>query len=233
MRDVAILRFSATEGPGYFADWLDAHGLGWRVVALDEGADRAGRPPRVRRHRDDGWSDERQRCAAVGPGGGFAVAKRGRRGRSRHRPLPGRTAAGQGAGGRRASRVHARNRLDRRRRRRCARRARLVRWPRPLRDVPVALRCFRFAGRGDPVADQHLQCQSGVRRGGPPRRHAVPRRDDVGARRGVARDRRERAAAGICAGAAVCGRHSRGYSRRTLPRSMWWPATCTRAGREG
>jgi GMP synthase-like glutamine amidotransferase len=38
MRDVAILRFSPTEGPGYFADWLDARGLGWRVVALDEGA---------------------------------------------------------------------------------------------------------------------------------------------------------------------------------------------------
>ena len=38
MRDVAILRFSPTEGPGYFADWLDARGLGWRLVALDEGA---------------------------------------------------------------------------------------------------------------------------------------------------------------------------------------------------
>jgi GMP synthase-like glutamine amidotransferase len=38
MRDVAILRFSPTEGPAYFADWLDARGLGWRLVALDEGA---------------------------------------------------------------------------------------------------------------------------------------------------------------------------------------------------
>ena len=38
MRPIAIFRFSATEGPGYFSDWLDAHGLAWREVALDEGA---------------------------------------------------------------------------------------------------------------------------------------------------------------------------------------------------
>ncbi|MEP7182039.1 MAG: type 1 glutamine amidotransferase [Betaproteobacteria bacterium] len=38
MRPVAIFRFSPTEGPGHFADWLDARGIGWRQVALDEGA---------------------------------------------------------------------------------------------------------------------------------------------------------------------------------------------------
>jgi GMP synthase-like glutamine amidotransferase len=38
MRPVAIFRFSPTEGPGFFADWLDVHGLPWRFIALDEGA---------------------------------------------------------------------------------------------------------------------------------------------------------------------------------------------------
>ena len=37
MRDVAILRFSATEGPAYFADWLDTQGIGWQLIAVDEG----------------------------------------------------------------------------------------------------------------------------------------------------------------------------------------------------
>lgn len=38
MRPIAIFRFSRTEGPAYFADWLDARGLRWQLVALDEGA---------------------------------------------------------------------------------------------------------------------------------------------------------------------------------------------------
>ena len=38
MRPIAIFRFSPTEGPGYFADWLDAHALPWQLVALDQGA---------------------------------------------------------------------------------------------------------------------------------------------------------------------------------------------------
>jgi GMP synthase-like glutamine amidotransferase len=37
MQPVAILRFSPTEGPGHFAEWLDAHGLPYRLIALDEG----------------------------------------------------------------------------------------------------------------------------------------------------------------------------------------------------
>jgi GMP synthase-like glutamine amidotransferase len=38
VRPVAIARFSPTEGPGYFADWLDARGIGWELVAIDQGA---------------------------------------------------------------------------------------------------------------------------------------------------------------------------------------------------
>lgn len=37
MRPIAIFRFSPTEGPAYFADWLDARGLAWQLVPLDEG----------------------------------------------------------------------------------------------------------------------------------------------------------------------------------------------------
>jgi GMP synthase-like glutamine amidotransferase len=37
MRPVAILRFSPTEGPGHFAEWLDMHGVPQRLVALDGG----------------------------------------------------------------------------------------------------------------------------------------------------------------------------------------------------
>jgi len=37
MRPVAIFRFSPTEGPGRFAEWLDAHGVARRVIALDAG----------------------------------------------------------------------------------------------------------------------------------------------------------------------------------------------------
>ena len=38
MRPIAIFRFSLTEGPAYFAEWLDAHGLAWQLIALDAGA---------------------------------------------------------------------------------------------------------------------------------------------------------------------------------------------------
>jgi GMP synthase-like glutamine amidotransferase len=37
VRPVAIFRFSPTEGPGRCAEWLDAHGVPWRLVALDAG----------------------------------------------------------------------------------------------------------------------------------------------------------------------------------------------------
>jgi len=37
MKPVVVFRHSATEGPGYFATFLDAHGIPWRLVRLDEG----------------------------------------------------------------------------------------------------------------------------------------------------------------------------------------------------
>jgi GMP synthase-like glutamine amidotransferase len=37
MKPVAIMRHAPTEGPGYFATYLDRHGLPWRVVKIDEG----------------------------------------------------------------------------------------------------------------------------------------------------------------------------------------------------
>lgn len=38
MRPIAVLRFSPTEGPAYFADWLDHRGMTWIMVPLDAGA---------------------------------------------------------------------------------------------------------------------------------------------------------------------------------------------------
>ena len=37
MKPVAIFRHSPTEGPGYFATYLDARGIPWRLVAIDAG----------------------------------------------------------------------------------------------------------------------------------------------------------------------------------------------------
>ena len=37
MKPVAIFRHSPTEGPGYFAIFLEAHGIPWRLIAIDEG----------------------------------------------------------------------------------------------------------------------------------------------------------------------------------------------------
>lgn len=37
MKPVAIFRFSPTEGPGYFGEWLDANGVPRRLFALDRG----------------------------------------------------------------------------------------------------------------------------------------------------------------------------------------------------
>lgn len=36
MRPVAIFRHSPTEGPGYFAIFLERHGIPWRLIAIDE-----------------------------------------------------------------------------------------------------------------------------------------------------------------------------------------------------
>lgn len=37
MKPVLVFRHSATEGPGYFATFLERHGIDWRLVRLDEG----------------------------------------------------------------------------------------------------------------------------------------------------------------------------------------------------
>jgi GMP synthase-like glutamine amidotransferase len=46
MKPVAVFRHAPTEGPGYFATFLDGHRIEWRLVRLDEGepvpADAAG-----------------------------------------------------------------------------------------------------------------------------------------------------------------------------------------------
>jgi GMP synthase-like glutamine amidotransferase len=38
MKPVAIFRASSTEGPGYFATYLERRSIGWELVALDAGA---------------------------------------------------------------------------------------------------------------------------------------------------------------------------------------------------
>ena len=38
MQPVAIFRHSPTEGPGYFAIFLERQGIPWRLIAIDEGA---------------------------------------------------------------------------------------------------------------------------------------------------------------------------------------------------
>ncbi|MCX8018557.1 MAG: type 1 glutamine amidotransferase, partial [Rhodocyclaceae bacterium] len=38
MKPIAIFRHSPGEGPGYFATFLDRHGLPWQLVCLDAGA---------------------------------------------------------------------------------------------------------------------------------------------------------------------------------------------------
>ena len=37
MKPVAICRYAAHEGPGYFGTWLSSHNIPWRVVKIDEG----------------------------------------------------------------------------------------------------------------------------------------------------------------------------------------------------
>lgn len=37
MKPVAIFRHARTEGPGYFAEYLDRRGIGWRLVEIDRG----------------------------------------------------------------------------------------------------------------------------------------------------------------------------------------------------
>ena len=38
MKPVAIFRHSPTEGPGYFATFLEGHGIAWELIPVDAGA---------------------------------------------------------------------------------------------------------------------------------------------------------------------------------------------------
>jgi GMP synthase-like glutamine amidotransferase len=38
MRPIAVFRFSPTEGPAYFAEWLDRQSIRFELIAVDEGA---------------------------------------------------------------------------------------------------------------------------------------------------------------------------------------------------
>ena len=44
MKPVAIFRHAASEGPGYFATYLDRHAVPWRVIRIDEGEAVPGGP---------------------------------------------------------------------------------------------------------------------------------------------------------------------------------------------
>lgn len=44
MKHVAILRHAATEGPGYFATYLDSRGIPWKLVRVDAGEPVPGVP---------------------------------------------------------------------------------------------------------------------------------------------------------------------------------------------
>ena len=37
MKPVAIFRHAATEGPGYFANFLNEHAIPWRLIRIDAG----------------------------------------------------------------------------------------------------------------------------------------------------------------------------------------------------
>lgn len=37
MRPIAVFRFSETEGPAHFAEWLDRAALSWQLIAIDRG----------------------------------------------------------------------------------------------------------------------------------------------------------------------------------------------------
>ena len=38
MKPIAVIRHAVTEGPGYFATFVERHGLPWHLIAIDEGA---------------------------------------------------------------------------------------------------------------------------------------------------------------------------------------------------
>ncbi len=98
MKPVAIFRFSATEGPGHFGEWLERSGI---RMASDRARSRrtgAGRSACLRRHRHDGRTDERERRSALERAAARSPSRRGLRRRAGDRPLSRRTVACEIAG---------------------------------------------------------------------------------------------------------------------------------------
>ena len=98
MKPVAIFRHFVTEGPGYFATYLDRAGLPWKLIKLDEGEAVPPSADVVQRARVHGRAHERQRRPALDPAGAGPDPRGGRKRRAGARALPGRAADGQGAG---------------------------------------------------------------------------------------------------------------------------------------
>ena len=209
MRPVAIFRFSPTEGPGHFGEWLSEQKIPIELIALDEGAAVPVDPGRLFRHRHDGRADERQRPAAVDRAAVRPGARRDRRRRAGDRPLPRRPADGEGARRPRRARADARDRLAARRRLRPRRAPRVVRRPAALRRVPVALRRVRPAADGHARADQRVQRGPGLHHRRPAHRLPVPHRDDARTGRDVVPHRRRRAAGAVERAPAERRRHAR------------------------
>ena len=193
----------------------------------------ARRSARVRRDRADGRPDERRTTACHWHAPSRrAIARGGRPRDPRARPLPRRAALRAGAGGAGHARARHRDRLARRRSLRRCRAAGMVRRPRRVHDVRMALRRVRAAGRCDARAHQRVQCASGVCGRRTAHRLPVPHRDDRGAGRNVARERRGRASRGIDARHAERRRHPPRSCPRASQRCIASRTTSMRAGRK-
>ncbi len=236
MRPVAVLRFSPTEGPAYFAEWLDRRGIAWTLVPLDAGAARARRSARLAGiammggpmsvNDDEPW---------VAPVCALAARRRSRQRGSGHRSLPRRAVARQGARCAGDARAGRRDRLGRRPGDRCrtrnARGSAAATASRRSSGTTTRSRCRRARRACSPtrfnanqayvVDDRHI---------GLP----VPHRDDArsSSRRGsrAARTSCQRHRAAPCRRADDIRRDLDGADRRAARAS---PTTCTRAGRPG
>ena len=213
MRPVAIFRFSPTEGPARFGEWLDAQRRPWQLVALDAG-DPVPADPRA--------------FAGIGMMGGpmsandplpwiaplsRAAARRRRRRRSGDRPLPRRPVDSRR---RSAARVDAR--ADGRRS------AGSTSTPSTRRRATTGSAAARASPRSSGTTTrstcrrapraccQRVQSQPGLRDRRPARRLPVPRRDDARAGGDVVRA----AAATNCRAARRASRQSRADILRDL-----------------
>jgi hypothetical protein len=92
MRPIAVFRFSPTEGPAHFAEWLDRESLPWEMIAIDAGA---MVPSDARRYAGIGMMggpmSVTDALAWIGPLSGCARRRRARR--AGDRPLPRRSVA--------------------------------------------------------------------------------------------------------------------------------------------